>query len=101
MSISETLIEQLRVYFSRNPAVLKVYLFGSFARGEADKNSDMDFLLSYDFTLSVRQFDWFLMRKELSEITGRKTDIVNENALSEHVRFFVEKDKILIYERKE
>ena len=41
----------LHNYFSHQPAIQKVHLFGSFARGEATAKSDVDLLvvLNYDY----------------------------------------------------
>jgi predicted nucleotidyltransferase len=46
MKLTKQKINQLRVYFAQQPAVERVHLFGSFAREEADKNSDIDLLVN-------------------------------------------------------
>ena len=45
MKLTPQEIEKIRFFFSDKP-VKKVYLFGSFARGEADENSDVDLAYS-------------------------------------------------------
>ena len=43
----EAQTETIREYFKTQP-VLKAWLFGSFARGEETKDSDVDILVSFD-----------------------------------------------------
>ncbi len=43
----EAQTETIREYFKIQP-VLKTWLFGSFARGEETKDSDVDILVSFD-----------------------------------------------------
>jgi predicted nucleotidyltransferase len=80
--------------------VKKVYVFGSFARGELAPDSDIDILVE----LKPRDqrphlgFKWFGLWDELEEILGRKVDLVSESALSPYVRPHVERDLVLLYE---
>jgi len=56
--------------------VTNVYVFGSFARGEATKNSDLDLLVSYKPGTSL--FDVIDLQDELEQALGRKVDLVSE-----------------------
>ncbi len=85
-------------YFVHQP-VLRAYLFGSFARNENDKQSDIDILLELDETVPIG-LEYVKMYLDLKEITGREVDLVTEKMLSVYVRPAVEKEKVLIYERK-
>jgi hypothetical protein len=82
------------------PYVKRVYVFGSFARGELTPYSDIDILVE----LKPRDqrprlgFKWFGLWDELEEILGRKVDLVSESALSPYVRPHVERDLVLLYE---
>lgn len=49
MGLSQENIALLENYFKNKP-VLKAYVFGSFARGENDQNSDIDLLLELDYS---------------------------------------------------
>jgi uncharacterized protein len=82
------------------PYVKKVYVFGSFARGELTPDSDIDILVELkprDQRLRLG-FKWFGLWDELEEILGRKVDLVSESALSPYVRPHVERDLVLLYE---
>ena len=52
MRISNENIEIIQNYFKDKP-VLKAYLFGSFARGDADSQSDFDILVELDYSKIV------------------------------------------------
>ncbi|WP_250632151.1 type VII toxin-antitoxin system MntA family adenylyltransferase antitoxin [Rhodoflexus caldus] len=92
-------IPAFRSYFKDKP-VKEVYLFGSYARGEADENSDIDLLVRLDYSQIRTGLEFFSMWDELEKMTGKKVDFVSVNALSPYVREFVNRDKILIYEKR-
>lgn len=87
----------LQNFFSVRP-VKKAYLFGSYARNEAGKSSDIDILVELDHTSPIGM-KFFSYGPELQELLHVKVDIVSEEGLSEYVKPFIDKDKILIYER--
>jgi predicted nucleotidyltransferase len=94
-------IQKLKTYFSELTFVERVYLFGSYARGEGNENSDLDLLLVINFQqYSSNAVSWEKMLAETKALTGIKTDFVCESLLSPYVKTFVDKDKILIYERE-
>ncbi len=85
-------------YFKEMP-VKKVYLFGSFARGEATESSDVDLLVEYDDSgKTISLFETFRYKLGLEDVLSRQVELV-ENATIYH-RFlpYIEKDKIKIYE---
>ena len=78
----------------------KVYLYGSFSRNEAKKNSDIDLRLEAKNNLSM--FDIGNIRYLIKEKTGRDVDISNEDTDKLDPLFYenVRKDEVCIYERK-
>lgn len=86
-------------YFKTQP-VLKAWLFGSFARGEASTHSDVDILLVPDY--SGEPFTLFTMGgmyMDLRELLGREVDLVVDGTLRPWAVDGVERDKMLVYER--
>lgn len=80
--------------------ILRAWLFGSCSRGEETDDSDIDILVDYDNThgfVSLFQMGGILM--DLSDLLGRKVDLVENRGLMDFARSSVERDKILIYER--
>ncbi|NJN39396.1 MAG: nucleotidyltransferase family protein [Acaryochloridaceae cyanobacterium CSU_3_4] len=62
-----------------------VRVFGSVARGEADEQSDIDFLVDYSLDKVSSWFPAGLVL-ELETLLGRKVDVATEKALKERIR---------------
>ena len=95
LSNSEKLI--LQQFFAGKP-VRKAYLFGSSARDEADMHSDIDILVELDHRNPIGM-KFFSYQPELEQLLKKKVDLVTCEGLSKYVKPFIDKDKILIYER--
>lgn len=67
-----------------------VRVFGSAARGEADEESDVDFLVELDSERSL--LDHVALLQDLEDILGRKVDVVTESALHWYIRDRVKKE---------
>lgn len=70
----ETILRIAANYGARN-----VRVFGSAARGEAGKDSDLDFLVDFEQGRSL--LDQAGMILDLEALLGRKVDVVTENGL--------------------
>lgn len=97
MELSQVDIDFLKSFFSKKP-VKKAYLFGSYSRGAADKDSDVDILVELDYTQHIG-LGFIKMKYEIEEALKKKVDLVSEQSLSNHIRPFIATDKKLIYER--
>ena len=97
MNISQENIDILQNYFKNKP-VFKAFIFGSFARGDADLNSDYDILVELDYSKKIGM-EFLQMQIELSDLLKTNVDLVSDKAISKYIRPFVDKDKMLIYER--
>ena len=58
-----------------------VYLFGSYARGEANENSDVDLLINRDGSKIVTLFDLGALYNDLNENLNKGLDLLTEDAL--------------------
>ena len=76
----------------------KAYLFGSSARNEAGKDSDIDILVELDYRNPIGM-KFFSYQPELEQLLNKKVDLITSDGLSKYVKPFIDKDKILIYER--
>lgn len=93
------LLPSIRRYFQDKP-VLRAWLFGSCSRGEDTPDSDVDILVDYDNSHgTVSLFRMGAMLMDLSEILGRRVDLIDNRGLKDFARPSVDNDKILIYER--
>jgi uncharacterized protein len=73
-------------------------LFGSFARGEADENSDIDLLVRFSKPIGWK---FYGIAEDLQEVLGKKVDLATENMLNKYIRESVLKDLKVIYEEAE
>ena len=82
--------------FTQHPEVRCAYLFGSYARGEADKESDVDILVVLKEAMGL---SFFGMGGDLMRALGKRVDLVTHNQLVDDA-FFIEQvlvDGIKIY----
>lgn len=54
--------------------VERLEVFGSFASGDADRNSDLDLLVTFDQGVRIG-LGFVRLRQELSELMGREVDL--------------------------
>lgn len=97
MSLSPKNRILLKQFFIGKP-VKRAYLFGSYARNEADKNSDIDLLVELDHSRPIGM-RFFTIQIELEKLLNIKVDLVSDDGLSKYVKPIIDKEKILIYER--
>lgn len=83
------------------PSVRRAYLFGSFARGTFDDESDVDIRLEIDSSERFTLRDLTFFSKCIEEETGRSVDVITaSNIKNESLRKAIERDKELIYDRE-
>ncbi|MCW5908906.1 MAG: nucleotidyltransferase domain-containing protein [Chitinophagales bacterium] len=97
MQLTTEQIQIIREYLSNKP-VLKAYVFGSYARGDADENSDIDLLINLDRSKKIG-LQYVAMQLELEDLLKHKVDFAEEELLKPFVRKFVDRDKKLVYEK--
>lgn len=96
--MNQSIVDKIADYFATKP-VVKAYLFGSYARGENNQNSDIDILVTFDKDANVSLFDHVGMTYDLQDILGIDVDLITEGTLLPFADKTAENDKILIYER--
>ena len=93
------LFSNIQRYFSKTGQVCRVWVFGSFARGEETPESDVDLLVDYDSDIKVSMLDIIRQKLDLEKILGREVDLVENGFLKDFALQSAERDKYLIYER--
>jgi len=92
-------IDLIRNYFFSKP-VRKAFLFGSTGRGEDTAESDIDIIVELDYSKPIG-LEFVQMQLDLQELLNKKVDLITLNSLSKHIKPFIDKEKVLIYERSQ
>ena len=76
--------------------VKEIYLFGSYARGEADENSDLDFLVFGGEMF--RRTKMFALAEELREVLKKNVDVFEIAEVNPDSNFYqtIMKEKVLV-----
>ena len=81
----ETIREKV-IPIAKKYGVKKISLFGSYARGEADEKSDLDFLVIGGKNFKLTRI--FSLAEELREIFNKKVDVFEINEINTDSDFY-------------
>lgn len=79
----ERRLGECREELAREYGVSRLGVFGSYVRGEARDDSDVDILV--EFNRPIGFFRFLELEARLSEILGANVDLVSRNALKPHI----------------
>ena len=74
-------------------------VFGSFARGEENRDSDVDIMIRLVPEHTFSLFDLVGLESELAENIGRKVDLFTEKGIDKYIRKYIMQDLRSIYSR--
>ena len=80
---------------ARQYGIQRAYLYGSYARGEAGRESDIDICIEKGEIRTLFELSGFC--QDLEEVLGTKVDVVTTAGLSGDFKEDIEKDLVLIY----
>ena len=95
MNIEEISSKSLPIF--KKYDISYVSLYGSYARGEATFESDVDFLIAFGRPLGL---EYMTLHEELKEALGTDVDLITQENMSSYLRPFITKDLITLYEKK-
>lgn len=80
----------------RKYGVKEIYLFGSYARGEADEDSDLDFLIFGGENFKRTMI--FALAEELREVLKKDVDVFEINEINKDSNFYktIMKERLLV-----
>ncbi|MBR0261218.1 MAG: nucleotidyltransferase domain-containing protein [Selenomonadaceae bacterium] len=79
--------------------VEKMWLFGSYARGEADDKSDVDLIVDGGDSPKLRGFAWGGLYADIREALGVELDVLSRRGTRQKFLNKIAKDEVLLYER--
>jgi uncharacterized protein len=95
----QRVIDTLRAYQSElhRRGVRHAALFGSLARGEGKRTSDIDILIELDPEAPVGLFEYVGITQYLADLFQRRVDVANRSSLKPLVRPEIERDAIYAF----
>lgn len=91
------LIKQI-IPILKNQEVLKASIFGSFARGDNTKNSDIDILVKLKNSKTL--FDLIELKMALEEKLDRKVDLLTYKSIHPLLKNAILQEQKVIYEKR-
>lgn len=82
----------------KRQGVAMAAIFGSFARGEEKKNSDVDILVKFEGEKTL--FDLVDLKLKLEQILGRKVDVLTYDSLYPLLKDIILNEQKIIYEKR-
>ncbi len=87
------MLKKNKAFIKEKFGVKKIGVFGSVARGEEKKGSDVDVLV--EFEKDKKNFDNFIdLSFFLEDLFGRKVDLITTSGLDKYIRPYVEKEVV-------
>ncbi len=86
---------ELIINMCRDNDISMIGIFGSTARGEATASSDVDLLVRFAKPKSLLSL--VRLERKLSEVLGRKVDLLTESAISPYLKDRILKELMVIY----
>ena len=96
--MQKSIVNKLQAFFPSYP-IEKAWVFGSYARGEATRASDIDIMVKFDENAGVSLFDYIRIINKLQDTLDKKVDLVTEGGIKKFAKESIDHDKILVYER--
>ncbi|MFC1612745.1 nucleotidyltransferase family protein [Patescibacteria group bacterium] len=82
----------------KRQGVTKAAIFGSFARGDCKKNSDIDILVSLEKDKTL--LDLIGLKIELENKLKRKVDVLTYNGINPRLKDIILNEQKIIYEKR-
>jgi hypothetical protein len=87
-----TILRQNKPTLSAKYPISELGLFGSFARGDFNEQSDIDILV--DFDKRIDGFDYIRLAHEFEDLFQHKIDMVSRRGIKPHYLPFIERNLI-------
>jgi predicted nucleotidyltransferase len=85
MGIPDSIIREVRIYCKEH-GVKNLFLFGSYARGDATQSSDIDLLVEFQTDIQISYLDLLIIKSDLERIMGAQVDLIEKDSLVNPIR---------------
>jgi predicted nucleotidyltransferase len=100
MILTKENIKQIVQDYFKDKPVKNVYLFGSYARGQANTDSDVDLIIDIDDTKKrISLFDFIKLQLGIENALNKKVDLVEAHLFFPRIKKQAEKEKLILYKR--
>ena len=91
----QVILQERKNYLVEKFGVMEIAIFGSYARGQQKKDSDVDLIV--DFKEGWKTFDNYMNLKfYLEELFGKKVDLVIKSAINPRIKPFIIEEAIYV-----
>ena len=90
-------IKKIVVSLGKQYGAERIFLFGSYAKGEANENSDIDLRIDRG---DIRGLQMAALLVDIEDALGKKVDMLSTKCFDEAFLKSIGKDEILLYERQ-
>lgn len=91
-------IKKIVVPIAKKHKINSIRLFGSYARGEARPDSDLDFVIDAGETRSLFQLGG--LQTDLADAFHKKIDLLTDDSLKPDFKHSIQADEVIIYDRQ-
>ncbi|RKX96678.1 MAG: nucleotidyltransferase [Spirochaetes bacterium] len=88
------IIRQHKKEIKEKYGVKEIGIFGSLVRGEMKEESDVDILVEFEKPIGF--FKFLELEEYLSDLIGRKVDLVSKKALKPHIGKYILEEVITV-----
>lgn len=89
-------IKKVVVLLGKHYGAERIFLFGSYARGEADEESDIDLRIDKG---EIRGLQMGALLTDIEDALGKKVDLLSTKCLRKDFLEAIKDEEILLYER--
>jgi hypothetical protein len=89
-------IKRIVIPIAKSYGIASISLFGSYAKGNATSNSDIDFIIEKGDLIGIK---YFSLLEELEDAFNCKIDLITTGFSNKEFLNRIKKDEVLIYER--
>ena len=94
MHAQSDIIKQIQIYLQTTNCT-SAFVFGSFARGDADDESDIDIIV--ELPEPIKAESWQAIRANLESISKRKVDLFRMDRILRYAKEHIVNEAIRIY----